>query len=136
MGKPYQCGFVPERWFEPAITCYKVEGETITEDYNIWDSHHMDKNDMYTALSQCKKLSQIHIQFTNKIFYPAVEPHDPTEITFKQSKIGFIYEMYNAKNDVYYIGQTTTSIEQRFNEHLESENDFTKQNHGQWVIKE
>jgi hypothetical protein len=49
--------------FLPAycLTTHKCQGETITEDFTIWDWAAMGKRLRYTAMSRAKKLSQIGI---------------------------------------------------------------------------
>lgn len=42
-------------------TTHKMQGETLTENFTIYDWHKMDKKLRYTALSRAKKPDQVHI---------------------------------------------------------------------------
>ena len=53
----------------------------------------MDANEVYTALTRAKKLSQIHLKLSNKEFKFAQEPLQSTEIKLSNPDIGYIYLM-------------------------------------------
>ena len=44
-----------------AITCHKSQGQTITEEYAIWEWHKMTKRLKYVALSRGTKKSNVNI---------------------------------------------------------------------------
>jgi len=46
------------------------------EEYNIYNTAAMDKNELYTALSRAKTLSQIHLTYNYKVYLPAKEPEE------------------------------------------------------------
>ena len=78
-------------------TVYKYQGSDIKEDYNIFDTHMMDKKQMYTALSRTTKFEYLHInnsEIRNKYFIrkqPDVEIINPRIISlFNSSKIYLI----------------------------------------------
>ena len=116
MNKDNKPFYFPQIFFEPAfaVTCYRYQGSTIEEQYNIWDVDKMNFNELYTALSRGRKLSNIHFNYTDKKIYKVKEPKNPTQRNFKKGKTGEIYLMSNEKNNVYYVGKSTTSTEQRF----------------------
>jgi hypothetical protein len=124
--------------FDPAygVTIYKYQGDTISENYNIHQCKIMDRNELYTALSRARSINQIHIEWTNKKFYFAHEPNYSTNIDLMTPKTGYIYLMTNEKNKLWYVGQTTTSIEQRFSEHKKDPKDSMHECDGDWTVKE
>jgi hypothetical protein len=134
-GEEKDCGFVPQKWFRPAyaVTVYKYQGETITENYNIMEIKLMDRNEEYTALTRAKRLDQIQLDFTDKYFWAAKESSNPTEFKYEEGNDGYIYELHNATHNKYYVELTTTSIEQRIKEHLDFEDDPLKNTLGGWT---
>lgn len=124
--------------FDPAfaVTVYKYQGDTISDNYNIHQAQCMDRNELYTALSRARTLSQIHIKWTKKEFKFASEPEISTNIGLKAPQIGYIYYMYNDDQKVCYVGQTTKTIAQRFDEHFDDPNDSIYNYPGEWNIKE
>ena len=106
--------------FVPAycVTVYKYQGGKIEQNYNILDAEYMDKKELYTALSRATNDELIHvdnlrdnytIHFDNKQY----------KLKTLSGKIGYIYEI-SFSDGSFYVGSTTTSIEQRLNEHLEN----------------
>lgn len=43
------------------MTVHKAQGQTIAEDFAVWNPHLMDKRCLWTALSRGKRLDQIHV---------------------------------------------------------------------------
>ena len=52
-------------------------------------------SEAYTALTRATKLENIHLQYTTKVFKPAQEKDEPTNLNMERPKIGYIYYMYN-----------------------------------------
>ena len=70
------------------------------------------------------------------MFYKAKESSKATNIVIKTGKIGYIYLTTNITHNVHYIGLTTCSIKQRFNEHLIDNKDCIHKYKGEWTIQE
>lgn len=119
-----------------AVTVFKYQGSTIDEPYNIHDTHMMSRNELYTALTRGTKLSDVHIEFSKRIFQTATEPEYSTLAKPEEPIFGFIYEMSNKKHDVYYIGQTKKSVEHRFQTHKDNLADTMHKYDGEWEIKQ
>ena len=111
--------YFPTNYFEPAfaVTCYRYQGSTIEGNYNIWDVDEMNFNELYTALSRGRKLSNVHFKYTDKYFKKVKEPLNATLRAYSGGNIGEIYLMSNEKHNVHYVGKSTTSTQQRFEEH-------------------
>jgi hypothetical protein len=105
------------------VTCYKYQGDTIETDYNIYELNKMSFNELYTSLSRGRTLDKIHFKYTNKVFNSVSEPIESTTLFPVTLNKGEIYECYNEQDNLYYIGYTTTSTEQRFKEHCEFKDD-------------
>lgn len=136
-----------DRWlntkmFEIAycVTINKVQGITIEEDYNIWDldtkSTHLTRNHVYVALTRARRLSQIHLEYTDRVF--EILKEDPTVIptTCIEPKFGSVYIMNNNKHNVSYIGMTINSIEERFEQHKSDPDDSMHKYDGEWTVEE
>ena len=83
------------------VTCYKYQGDTVGEEYNIHEVGQMSFNELYTSLSRGRSLSQIHFNYTVKKFYSRKEENNPTVLMpIKMSK-GEIYECYNQNQNLY-----------------------------------
>lgn len=130
------------KFFDPAycVTCYKYQGATIEEDINIWDVEIMSLNELYTAMSRCRKETQIHLKYTDKIFKRVTELTYPTKILLpkrnkitmkfekpkwnqihmKKVKLGYIYQLNNSDVKESYVGLTKQTIEDRLNQHVRS----------------
>ena len=50
------------------ITVHRMQGDEITQEYNIYEVEKMSKALFYTALGRGKKLKNINFDYTNKIF--------------------------------------------------------------------
>lgn len=111
--------------FEPAycITCYRYQGSTIEEEYNIHEIYRMSFNELYTALSRGRSLDKIHFDYTARTFDVAKENDEPTILKPRQKVKGEIYECHNPTRNLYYVGYTTTSTEKRFQEHCQEKED-------------
>lgn len=133
-----EIGIVNRRLFDPAYanTCYKYQGDTITDDYNIHQVEYMDMNELYTSLTRAKKLSQLHLKWTNKTFKLATEPDKPTMLTPTKQKIGYVYLMKNEKHKKGYIGITTKSVKERFGEHKYDKHDSMHKYDGKWKVEQ
>lgn len=107
-------------YFLPAFCCttHKFQGSTIEGEYNIYETHLMDKKLIYTAITRGTKFSNIHSDISTKKVYKNIIPDNKEFSTEKGGKYanGKIYEI-KFSNDKYYIGITTKSITQRFEKH-------------------
>ena len=111
--------------FDPAycITCYRYQGSTIEEEYNIYEAWRMSFNEIYTALSRGRSLDKIHFDYTARTFDVAKENNEPTLVKPRQMAKGEIYECYNETRNLYYVGYTTTTTKKRFQEHCQEKED-------------
>ena len=111
--------------FAPAycITCYRYQGSTIEEEYNIHDVFKMSFNEIYTSLSRGRSLDKIHFDYTPRTFNVAKENNKPTILKPRQMAKGEIYECYNETRNLYYVGSTTTTTKKRFQEHCQEKED-------------
>jgi hypothetical protein len=93
-----------------AMTIFKSQGKTISDDYNIFelDARSISINEVYTGLSRGEYLDKIHFNYHPNVFRTLVEPTKPIEIKHTKASIGYIYEMHNPQTNYFYIGQTTT----------------------------
>ena len=119
-----------------AVTVWKYQGAVIEGHYNIRQTNIMNRNQLYTALSRGRKLSNIHIEWTDKKFEFACEPKEATILNINNAKIGFIYRMVNEEAKAHYVGLTTTTIEQREQEHKDKQDDPIHKYDGEWVTEE
>lgn len=119
------------------ITCYRYQGKTIEEDYNIYDTHKMNFNQMYTSLSRGRRLDQINFNYTEKVFNTLKEPDESTELTPIIMTKGEIYECHNEEKNLYYIGITDRNTKKRFEEHCQYEDDpiFKSGGKKEWKAK-
>lgn len=107
---------INSKYFEMAYcqTTHKYQGLTINENYNIHDVDKMSFNCLYTALSRAKKLSQIHLNYTedlkNKIFE---EEKEDDNIYYNIDLIKIeetnIYRIID-ENNVYFFNNTTDNL--------------------------
>jgi hypothetical protein len=123
-----------------ATTCYKWQGSTIEEPFNIYNIKNMTLNELYTSLSRATKLSDINFNYDeieDQVFERSTETNESFFIKPKQINKGEIYELYNKVIDYYYIGMTTTNTETRFNEHINNKDDNLHKfgNITDWVSK-
>jgi hypothetical protein len=114
---------------------FRYQGETIRESGNIHDVKFMNFNELYTALSRFKELSQIHLDFSDKYFARKVESETPKKLKYLESHEGFIYRLTNDQKMKEYIGCTERTIQQGFEEHLE-DSKFIKEHEGHWKWEE
>ena len=123
----------PMSAFQPGfcVTTHKYQGLTIVEDYNIYDLNAMSYECLITALGRAKKLSQIHLEYTGKIFQKTTETDEVFNIPVKPVMKAYIYKLTNEENKVCYIGKTERTIEERLKEHIE-ENALIKKYNGEW----
>jgi len=137
-GNPYECGFVPKRHFLPAYACtvYKYQGDTIKEPFNIQQASIMDRNELYTAISRGQGLDQIHIEYNDQYYKKAKEPKEATKMKIEKANTGYIYHLFNNKENKSYIGMTTNTIEKRFQEHLNKKDDPIHKFDGEWNFEE
>ena len=103
-------------------TVYKYQGATIPEPYNIHEIERMDFNELYTALSRGKKLSDIHFDYEkvkNKVFEEAKPNTEPlVHVSKLISTIkGKIYKIAKPDSTDTYIGCTFNTLDKRFEEH-------------------
>ena len=127
-----------------AVTVFKYQGSTIDEPFNIYDTkllktgqnRQMSRNELYTALTRGKKLSDVHIIYSDRVFEASKEPEESTPIRHEKPEYGYIYEMFNEKNTVYYIGQTKKSVQERFSAHKEDPKDIMHKYDGTWTVKQ
>jgi hypothetical protein len=110
---------------DPAFctTCYKYQGDTIYEDYNIYELSKMSFNEAFTSFSRGVALDKVHFDYINRFFPRAKESNTPTDVDFIKIKKAEIYEMCNLVENKFYVGYTTTNTKKRFNEHKEFLND-------------
>ena len=129
---------VKKQWFVPAfaVTVYKYQGSEIIGYVNIHEIEYMDLNELYTALSRCKSLDQLRFEYTDKVFKPASEPINSTNIELDKYQIGYIYLLTNQKHNKFYVGQTSTSIQQRFKEHINNPKDCINSIDGEWTYEQ
>ena len=129
--------YFPTNYFEPAfaVTCYRYQGSTIEGNYNIWDVDKMNFNELYTALSRGRKLSNVHFKYTDQYFKKVKEPLNATLRRYSRGNIGEIYLMSNEKHNVHYVGKSTTNTQQRFEEHKANKNDPMHAYDGKWTTK-
>lgn len=104
--------------FVPAycVTVYKYQGDKIDKPYNVLDAYCMSKKELYTALSRATNDSLIHIDNLRNHYINVVDERQYKLHPIK-CKSGIIYEI-SFDDGSYYVGSTTTSIEQRLSEHL------------------
>jgi len=76
----------------------------------------MDRNMLYTALSRGVTLDRIHFKYNARTFERKRPPTGAVRLSLKPAKIeGKIYAITDGEK--YYIGSTTTSLEERFERH-------------------
>ena len=101
-------------------TVYKYQGDTIRNHYNIYDTDTMSFNELYTALSRCVTLDNVHFNYSNRIFYPDTPPKIIRTITVTKSTQyidGKIYYLTDPDETWYYIGSTCQELPVRLKEH-------------------
>ena len=110
--------------FAPAycITCFRYQGSTIEEEYNIHETWRMSYNEIYTALSRGRSLDNIHFDYTARTFDVAKENNEPTILKPRQTAKGEIYECHNPTRNLYYVEYITTT-KKRFQEHCQEKED-------------
>jgi len=61
---------IPYEFVEPGncVTCYKRQGSDLAEPHNIFDVRYMTLNELMTALTRARRLSDIHLTYTDKVF--------------------------------------------------------------------
>ena len=89
--------------------------------YNIYEVNKMDFNEFNTALGRATKLSDVCFNYTKKLFRQKQEPSKPTKIDFIECTKGLVYHLENKVLDLHYIGETSRTLEQRFQEHKDPE---------------
>jgi len=104
-----------------AVTVYRYQGGTINEHFNIHEIEHgqMRYNELYTALSRGTRLEYVHFSPNEKL-YKKVKPTIKSSIltqTPKKMMKGLIYRITDPDQSFIYIGSTTTSLVQRFEQH-------------------
>ncbi len=81
------------------LTVHKSQGSTYNFEYSIYEYHRFDSRMLYTAMSRATEKSYVNFVYIK------------TDV-----RQGFIYKI-TSPNGKIYIGSTTTSILQRFEEH-------------------
>ena len=111
--------------FDPYYVCtvYRYQGSTISTKYNIYESNIMTFNEMNTALGRSVNLTNVCFNYTKRKYPKPIEPKHATLVNNKAINKGYIYCMSNAKLDANYIGKTTQSIEERFQQHKDDPTD-------------
>lgn len=105
-------------------TIYRLQGETLRDNYNIYESHLMNRNMLYTALSRATSKNIIHINNIPDKFYKKAEYKTkclPAKIFKNEMQNGKIYMIHNIVTNEFYIGETNNDIYQRLNEHINDE---------------
>jgi hypothetical protein len=108
-----------------AQTVYRVQGQTLDEVnrplIHIRNTHSMTLEEVYTALSRAKKLSQIRIDWTMKTFKRTAFDEYSIHIDIRNDKDliqGKIYEILDYSlspgKAVIYVGMTTRTIEEEY----------------------
>jgi hypothetical protein len=104
-----------------AITVQRSQGGSIDTHYNIHelDKQFMSQNSLYTALSRATKLEFVHYKHTDKHFKPARYSYKSilTHLTPNEVLDGLIYEITDTNQSFFYVGETTTTIEERLEQH-------------------
>ncbi len=98
-------------WFAPAyaLTVNKVQGQTINEPYTIWEFTQMNIKSRYTALTRATDCKLITINNTK------IKPEELLKLN--TGKVAYIYRITDGNKS--YIGSTSLTIEQRWEEHKE-----------------
>ena len=118
-----------------ASTVYKWQGTTIEEEFNIYDLNGMNINEIYTSVGRCRSILDVYFNYTDKIFKEQVETFN-IEASIKKIKKGEIYELHNAKDNLYYVGETKKSTLERFKEHCKYTDDpIQKTDYKNWKCK-
>ena len=102
---------------------YRFQGDSITTPYNIYDIGMMSLNEVYTALSRCTSIDNVHFKYTEKQFERVEAPTKPKPLSIEndgvlQPFIGRIYRI-TFENGFNYVGQTTQTLEERLAQHKE-----------------
>eukprot|EP00666_Eupelagonemidae_sp_cell4sb_P017161 gene17161-6400_t len=94
-------------YFEPAycVTVYRYQGDTISEPFNIWDAESMSFEEMYTALSRTKSLSQIGLSNPNKEtpFPPLKFDLDPISARIKPAEADTLKPICEEKGVPFFV---------------------------------
>lgn len=101
-------------------TVYKYQGDTIKKPYNIYDIERMSFNDLYTALSRCVSLNDVHFNYTDKTFKKDKPTKKIRLVAITKSKKYFdgkIYMLTNKDRTWFYIGSTCKELVERLKEH-------------------
>lgn len=99
------------------ITTYRYQGSTINEKYNIYEVEKMNFNEFNTAFGRGTCIENIFFNYTPKFFVKPKEPNNPTLVEPIMKEKGEIYELHNSVENCYYVGMTTNTTEERFQEH-------------------
>ena len=80
----------------------------------------MSFREMLISLSRATKFKDVYFDYElikDKIF--VVENYDDVieQVNLKKCKLGYIYMLYSNKLQKKYIGQTSNTVDVRFNEH-------------------
>jgi hypothetical protein len=102
---------------------YRFQGDSITTPYNIYDISKMSLNELYTALSRCTSIDNVHFSYTEKQFKRVEAPTETKPLSIEnggvlQPFIGRIY-LITFANGSNYVGQTTQTLEERLAQHKE-----------------
>lgn len=107
------------------VTVYKYQGASINEPYNIFDTHLMDKKQLYTALSRTTKLE--YIRLNNNELNSVYKIRKQPDIELINSRFNSLYKngkiyLVSFNNDKKYIGSTCEDLHIRLKWHLKSKN--------------
>lgn len=131
-------GWYRKEFFEPgfAASVNKFQGTTIREPHNIWNTAHMTKDAVYTALSRGSgPLSDTGIEWTDKKFEPQQSAQTVDYELLPVIEAGIIYEARNHESQVVYVGHTTQDLWARHQQHLSVPSDVYNQYPGTWHPK-
>lgn len=131
-----------------ATTIYKYQGDTIHNEFNIYDIHTMTLNELYTAISRGTCFDNVNLNYTERIFEDEQTKHNKickkngfsTEIKPESLEIGFIYKCIT--KDYTFISSTKSiynpkkALYNRLKDHLKSKKSpIYKHRKLDWKIK-
>ena len=102
-------------------TLYKYQGATISEEYNIFDCHLMDKKQIYTALSRCTEIANVRLDNAQLLSRYTRRRQPDLKLTGAHEsgqQTGKIYEIRFEASDKIYIGSTCEELVTRLQWHL------------------
>lgn len=100
-----------------AMTVNRCQGSKIDGHFMICDTHLMSKNLLYTAITRGTAYKYVHLDTKIKKIENVVYESCVKINIFNKIKKGYIYKIVNKVNNDFYIGQTTRTLLERFDEH-------------------